>query len=65
MELPALSEKCPECGGTGYFWIKPGEFSGKPEGGETICGVCDGKQRIPTEDGQALLDFLSQFGGEE
>jgi len=30
-----------------------------PEGPEEIpCGVCDGRQRVPTEDGDRLLEFF-------
>jgi hypothetical protein len=63
MNLPPLDEKCPECGGAGVHYLRPGEWSEKPEGGEVTCGVCDGKQRVLTEDGETLLAFLRRHAG--
>ena len=53
-----LDEKCGECGGAGYLSWGPGVVPALPEGGEVTCGVCNGAQRVPTEEGEALLAFL-------
>lgn len=36
----------------------------EPEGPEEVtCGVCEGRQRVPTEDGDRLLTFLDRRFG--
>jgi hypothetical protein len=40
------------------------EAGPEPDGPEEVtCGVCDGRQRIPTEEGQRILDFLDRHYG--
>ena len=67
-----LDRKCSECGGSGVvqsaewadWWernIDRAEVdrTEQPDGPEEIpCGVCNGRQRVPTEEGEQLLAFV-------
>jgi hypothetical protein len=69
-----LDVKCSECGGAGAiqspawadYWAArdrgeiPAENPDEPE--ELICGVCYGRQRIPTELGERILEFVRRHG---
>ena len=68
-----LDRKCSECGGSGAiqaaewadWWERNAHLAPvdrrepEPEGPEEIpCGVCNGRQRVPTEEGEQLLAFI-------
>lgn len=45
-----LEQSCPECDGRGIV------------GGAT-CGICNGTGRVPSPEGQAILELVEKYGG--
>lgn len=59
MTLPPLDEECPECKGAGSVGgIRTATYMQTPR----ECPSCNGRKRVPTDDGQAVLEFLLRHG---
>jgi len=58
MDLQDLGSECTVCGGEGTVIATPGGMNVK------ACEACEGTGIVPTESGEALLDFLERRGFE-